>query len=98
MKKYGKYTQWSLVSERLPEEGGSYLVTMKAHFAGISTYIDLAYFTKDLYAVNDYEFHDKKGISGFYKHSSEWGEDYEVKPIAWQPLPEPYKEAQNEKA
>lgn len=29
---------------------------------------------------------------------TEWGDNYEIYPIAWQPLPEPYKEAQNEKA
>jgi len=63
----------------------------------IYTYIDLAYFAQDLCAIDDREFHDKKGISGFYKHDTEWGDNYEIYPIAWRPLPEPYKEAQNEK-
>jgi hypothetical protein len=85
-------TEWTPVEKELPEEGGEYLVSMEARFTGTFAYVDIAHFTEDLYAVNDYEFQDKKGIAGFYKHSSEWGEDYEVNPIAWQPLPEPYKE------
>lgn len=84
--------KWIPTSTQLPKKDGEYLVSMEAHFTGTFAYVDIAHFTKDLYAVNDYEFQDKKGIAGFYKHSSEWGEDYEVKPTSWQPLPEPYKE------
>jgi len=90
--------KWIPTSTQLPKKDGEYLVSMEAEF-GYETlsYIDIAHFTEDLYAVDDHEFQGKKGIAGFYKDSSEWGA-YEVNPIAWQPLPEPYKEAQNEKA
>ena len=85
-------TLWIPVEERLPKKNGEFLVSMEVEMAGeIYTYIDLAYFAQDLCAIDDREFHNKKGISGFYKHS--WnGEVYEVKPTSWQPLPEPYKE------
>ena len=84
--------KWIPTSTQLPKKDGEYLVSMEAEF-GYEThsYIDLAYFTKDLYGIDDHDFCHKKGIAGFYKCSSEWG-PYEVEPIAWQPLPEPYKE------
>ena len=81
--------KWAPVLERLPKTNGEFLVSMVGE---IYTYIDLAYFAQDLYALDDREFHDKKGVSGFYKHDTEWGDNYETYPIAWQPLPEPYKE------
>ena len=86
-----KITDWISVEKELPKEDGEYLVSLKTYFRVNCSYVDLAYFTKDLYAVDDHDFQNKKGIAGFYKRSSEWGA-YEVKPIAWQPLPEPYKE------
>ena len=85
--------KWVPVLERLPKTNGEFLVSKKTEIAGKTyTYIDLAYFAQDLCAIDDREFHDKKGISGFYKYDTEWGDNYEIHPIAWQPLPEPYKE------
>ena len=93
--KIEKEIKWIPVEKELPKKDGEYLVSLKLGWVDCPC-VDIAHFTKDLYAVNDYEFQDKKGIAGFYKHSSEWGEDYEVKPTAWQPLPEPYEEARND--
>ena len=85
-----KITDWISVEKELPKKDGEYLVSLKMGWVDCS-YVDIAHFTKDLYGIDDHEFCHKKGIAGFYKRSSEWGL-YEVKPIAWQPLPEEYKE------
>ena len=85
-----KITDWIPTSTQLPKKDGKYLVSLKMGWVNCS-YIDIAYFAQDLYAIDDHDFQGKKGIAGFYKHSSEWGA-YEVNPIAWQPLPEKFKE------
>ena len=87
-----KITAWIPVEKVLPEEDGEVLVTLEVNLLGeIRTCFDFAYFSKDLCEVDDHEFQDKKGISGFYKHS--WnGEVYVVNPTSWQPLPEKFKE------
>ena len=88
-----KITDWISVEKELPKEDGEVRVILEVKLLGgeIRTCFDFAYFSKNLYAVDDHEFQDKKGISGFYKHS--WnGEVYVVNPTSWQPLPEKYKE------
>ena len=87
-----KITDWISVEKELPKEDGEVRITLEVKLSGETrTCVDFAYFSKDLCEADDREFQDKKGISGFYKHS--WnGEVYEVKPTSWQPLPEPYKE------
>ena len=87
-----KITDWISVEKELPKVEREYLVTLEMNLLGeICTYIDIAYFSKDLYTVDNWEFQDKKGIAGFYKHSWNGGVG-EVKPKAWQPLPEKFKE------
>ena len=83
--------KWISVEKELPKEDGGYLVTMDGHCAEVPTYIAFADFTKDLYTIDNWEFRGKKNIAGFYDRSID-GEVYVVNPIAWQPLPEPYKE------
>ena len=84
--------KWIPVEKELPEEDGEYLVSAKPILGNNSpSYIDVAYFTTDLYGIDEHDFYNKKGVPGFYKYGSEWG-IYKVNPIAWQPLPEPYKE------
>ena len=88
-----KITDWISVEKELPKVEREYLVTLEMEMVGeIYTYIDLAYFAQDLCAIDDHDFQDKKGISGFYKHDTEWGDNYEIYPIAWQPLPKAYEE------
>lgn len=82
-----KNTDWISVEKELPKEDGEYLVSLKKGFGVNRSYVDIAYFAQDLCAIDDHDFQDKKGISGFYKYS--WnGGVCEVKPTSWHPLPE----------
>jgi len=81
-------TGWIPVSEGLPSDG-KYLVT-RGDVIG-RPMIGIRYFNKDLSKVDDFDFVDKKGISGWYEYDSEYGWYIDDKVIAWMPLPELYK-------
>ena len=72
--------KWIRVKDRLPNRSGQYLC------ASGSQYIKTAWFSKNLYKVDKYDFADKKGKSGFYNYDSEWGY-YETDVAYWMPLP-----------
>ena len=74
---------WIPVSERLPEEYGEYLVTMKSGLVQEATY-------KPKRTYVDF----RTGWSACYSDGLFYHDDSEV--IAWQLLPEPYKEDKNE--
>ena len=80
--------RWILVSESLPKDGQGCLITQKGYIKRI---IRISTFAKDLYDVDEYDFRDKKGVSGWFRLDSEYGfcEDCDV--IAWMPLPKPFK-------
>ena len=86
--------RWIPVSERLPEEDGEYLVTVKPTFKNMRNYIRHCDFARNLYLVDEYDFVDKKGVAGFYKYDSEYGYYEMTEVIAWCELPEPYKEGE----
>lgn len=75
--------QWICAKEKLPEEDKSYLVSSESG-------LDILSFAKDLYRVDEYDFWDKKGVSGWFDYDSEYGY-IEMGAIAWMPLPQPYK-------
>ena len=83
--------KWIPCSERLPEEDGEYLVTVKPMLKSMRNYIRHCDFARNLYLVDEYDFVDKKGVAGFYKYDSEYGYYEMTEVIAWMPLPEPYK-------
>ncbi|MCR4674062.1 MAG: DUF551 domain-containing protein [Lachnospiraceae bacterium] len=80
-------TEWIPVSERLPDKGGQYLVTL--HFSTHDV-IDVISYARNLYLVDEYDFSDKKR-PGWFDYDSEYGYYERGDVIAWQPLPEPYK-------
>ena len=61
--------EWISVEDRLPENDGSYLVTMNS-FGG-RKYIGVRWFAKDGEAVNEYELAGQENV--WYYHDSEWG-------------------------
>ena len=84
--------KWIPVSERLPAEEGRYLCAYGKNEMNVYP------FSNDLYSVDDYDFAEYKfeKKKGFYTDYSEWGycEANFIK--AWQPLPEAYKESEEE--
>lgn len=72
----------------MPEKEGDceYLVTSRSGLSILS-------FAKDLYRVDEYDFWDKKGVSGWFDYDSEYGYIEADGVIAWMPLPEEYKES-----
>ena len=61
--------EWIPVTERLPQEDGSYLVTINS-FNG-RKYIDVRWFAKDGETVDEYELAGQKNV--WYYYDSEWG-------------------------
>lgn len=76
-----------------PTTKGSYLVTIQDIGVTILSY------AKDLYKVDDFDFGKYKGKkhAGWYDYDSEYGFIEYDGIIAWQELPEPYKEADDDK-
>lgn len=67
----------------LPKKDGRYLIWQHSQ-------VEIAWYADNLYTVDDYNFEDKKGCSGWYKYDSEYGY-YELDDVkAWQELPADY--------
>lgn len=90
--KYEPDNGWIPVSERLPEEGQSCLVT-QAVVNGMRIII-IATFTSDLYKFDIYDFAGREGEHGWVRYDDEYGRYYDVDVLAWMPLPDPYKEVE----
>ena len=84
--------EWISVKDRLPDKNGKclcaeYSKAFNRHF------IEVLGFAKDLHKVDEFEFKNKKGKSGFYDYDSEWGYTEYENVTHWMPLPElPEKE------
>lgn len=80
-------SNWISVKERLPNKNGQYITI------GNNKVVEINYWNKNLYKVDNYDFFDKKNKNGFYNYDSEYGH-YEVTDSVthWMPLPESPKE------
>ena len=79
--------EWISVTERLPQEDGSYLVTINS-FNGCK-YIDVRWFAKDGEIVDKYELAGQENV--WYYYDSEWGYISIDSVTHWMPLPQPPK-------
>lgn len=84
--------QWIPCSERLPEEEGYYL-TAHSYMSGHIGY-HVTHFAKDLYKVDEYDFAEWKGVSGFFTIDDEYGYE-KVDALAWMPI-EPWRGEEHE--
>ena len=85
-------SKWISVSEKVPENNGTYLVTLK-YFNHNS--IDIMSYAENLSKIDEFDF---CGVNraGWYDYDSECGY-YEVdRVIAWMPLPSMYEEKEND--
>ena len=78
-----KQTKWIPVSERLPEDYGEYIVTMRSGLVQEATYKP-----KRMYV------YFRTGWSACYSDGIFYHDDSEI--VAWMPLPDPYKEDKDE--
>ena len=76
--------EWISVEDRLPENDGSYLVTINS-FGG-RKYIDVRWFAKDGEAVDEYELAGQENV--WYYYDSEWGYISVDSITNWMPLPQ----------
>ena len=79
--------EWISVKDRLPENDGSYLVTINS-FGG-RKHINVRWFAKDGEAVNEYELAGQENV--WYYYDSEWGYISIDSVTHWMPLPKPPK-------
>lgn len=80
-------TKWIPVSERLPQEDGSYLVT--TNYFGKHQGINIRCFAKDGETVNEYDLAGQKYVWYFY--DNEYGYVSTDSVTHWMPLPQPPK-------
>ena len=79
---------WIKTSKKLPEKNGKYLCAIR--FSCDEGYnLDILRFADDLYSIDEFEFHDRKGVHGFYDYDSECGFcEIELEYVDyWIPLP-----------
>ena len=84
---------WTPCEDETPKKNGKYIVTVTSPYIG--EVVELAYFAKDLYEIDAFDFADKKGVSGWYRYDGEFGYFEVTDVIAWQPVPKEYKRKKN---
>ena len=88
-----KTGRWIPVSERMPEDGENCLVSVRC---SNNFLVDMGTYSTDLFKVDEEHFFGKRGESGWYYLSSEYGYCKILNVIAWMPEPRPYKEIKDE--
>ena len=85
--------RWIPCSERMPEDGENCLVSVRCSNDFL---VDRGTYSTDLFKVDEEHFFGKRGESGWYHLSSEYGYCKILNVIAWMPEPRPYKEIKDE--
>lgn len=80
--------EWIPCSETLPEDSTNCLVSVRC--SGKVVVVDMATYSTDLFSVDEYDFYDNRGESGWYYYSGEYGYCKVLNVVAWMPLPEGY--------
>lgn len=75
--------EWISVKKSLPKENNKYL-TVTIEYNNKRA-IKVIGFAKDLYEIDNHDFFNRKGQSGWYSYSSEYGYTEESGIVAWQP-------------
>ena len=76
---------WTFCDDKLPDKPGKYLTYRYNNPYG---FYNVTGFADDLYKIDEYDFCDRKGKSGWYLYDSEYGY-FELEVDAWMKLPEP---------
>ena len=77
----------------MPEDGENCLVSVRCSNDFL---VDRGTYSTDLFKVDEEHFFGKRGESGWYHLSSEYGYCKILNVIAWMPEPRPYKEIKDE--
>lgn len=64
--------RWHYLPNEKPTEEKEYLCCKEDRFIGKPMFFILSW-SNDLYKVDDFDFREKKGVSGFYIYDSEYG-------------------------
>lgn len=81
-------TKWHNATTDPPKKDGRYLTCKKHKFTGTTPYFEVVDYTNKLFAIDKYNFCDRKGQSGWYGYDLEYG-FYEIDDIQyWMELPE----------
>lgn len=80
--------EWISVTDRLPDEDGTYLVFSSPY--GIFDFYKVISFATNLEDVDEFEF-EGKNRPGWYEYDSEYGFVEEGNVSHWMPIPDPPK-------
>lgn len=89
-------SQWHNAQTDLPKDDRKKYLVLIEPYGGGEYYHKIASFAQDLYKIDDCDFYNKKGKSGWYNCDSEWSY-YEIHGVTyWMELPAPPQEIINE--
>lgn len=78
--------QWIDVKDSVPEENGEYLITWTGVLGANSTKR-----SKPLIGIAEYEIYEPENYEDWITTDNEFRHYHDIKVLAWQELPEPYK-------